>query len=365
MDSDSIIRYLAEDGSLERDPPEPIDSELLRRMITGMLRLRILDDRMLKLQRQGRIGFYGPATGQEAAVIGSALALEPDDWVFPALREGGVALERGYRLEDLIHQVLGTRKDILKGRQMPCHYSDRRVHQVSWSSCIGNQLPQAVGAAMAARRLQGRAVIIAYLGDGAASEGDFHVAANFAGVFRVPVVFFCQNNQWAISVPASRQTAAPSIAVKAKAYGFPGVRVDGNDILAVYTVTRAALARARSDAGPTLIEAVTYRMSAHSTSDDPTRYRDPEETALWERRDPIRRFRAYLTARNLWNDTLETEFRNRFQQELQETLAHAESESPPDLATLFEDVYRDPPWHLQEQQTAMLAYSRERSRWIS
>ncbi|MCS7311755.1 MAG: thiamine pyrophosphate-dependent enzyme, partial [Acidobacteria bacterium] len=200
--AEAIVQVLDPEGSVVVPDLEPdLPSEFLWRAFEGMLTVRAIDERMLMLQRQGRIAFYGAATGQEAAIIGSGLALEPQDWVFPALREVGVALLRGYTLQDLAHQLFGTQDDILKGRQMPCHYSDRRVHHVAWSSCIGNQVPQAVGAALAARYMGDSVVVMAYLGDGATSEGDFHVAMNFAAVFQAPVVFFCQNNQWAISVP--------------------------------------------------------------------------------------------------------------------------------------------------------------------
>jgi pyruvate dehydrogenase E1 component alpha subunit/2-oxoisovalerate dehydrogenase E1 component alpha subunit len=234
-----------------------------------MLKLRVLDGRMLSLQRQGRVGFYGTATGQEAAVTGSAYALRDTDWVFPALREMGVSLWRGTTVKEMVCQLIGNSGDVLIGRQMPCHFSDRRVRSVAWSSVIGTQLVHAMGAAWAAQIKQTGEVMMGYMGDGASSSADFHAAANFAGVYRLPVVFFCQNNQWAISVPLAQQTASASIAIKAIAYGFPGVRVDGNDLFAVIEATRAAVERARRGDGPTLVEAVTFRMGGHSSSDDP------------------------------------------------------------------------------------------------
>ncbi len=351
-----LFQILREDGTASPAIEPDLDDATLIRAYEGMLTIRTIDDRMLKLQRQGRIAFYGAATGQEAAVVGSALALRPDDWVFPALREVGVALLRGYRLQDLANQLFGNCEDILKGRQMPCHYSDRRVRHVAWSSCIGTQLPQAVGAAMAARQMRDPVVVIAYLGDGATSEADFHVAMNFAGVFRAPVVFFCQNNQWAISVPFHRQTATPSIAIKAVAYGFEGIRVDGNDVLAVYTVTRYAVEKARRGEGPTLIEAVTYRIGAHSTSDDPSRYRDETEVETWRRKDPIARFRRYLEHKGLLDPEREQTIITRIQQEVMRVIAHAEQQPMPPLSSMFEDVYAQSPWHLIEQQHALTAY---------
>src|SRR5262245_9601584 len=229
--------------------------EDLIRIYSEMLRLRILDQRMLTLQRQGRIGFYGTATGEEAAVIGSAFALRADDWIFPALRQGGAALLRGYPLVEYISQCMGNSMDATKGRQMPSHYCYRPANFVSWSSCIGTQIPHAVGAAWAMKIEKKDSIAVAYMGDGATSEGDFHVAMNFAGVFKIPVVFFCQNNQWSISVNIKQQTASESIAIKAVAYGFEGVRVDGNDVLAVYQATKEAVDNARQGKGPSLIEA--------------------------------------------------------------------------------------------------------------
>src|ERR1700716_1223305 len=204
---------------------------------------------------------------------------------------------------------------------MPSHMASKSVNQVSWSSCIGTQLPQAVGAAMAARIKGDRAVIAAYLGDGATSEGDFHVAMNFAGVFKAPVVFICQNNHWAISVPTARQTASESIAVKAVAYGFPGVKVDGNDAVAVYAAVKEAVARARTGGGPTLVECDTYRIGAHSSSDDPTRYRDEREVEQWKKRDPIDLLRGRLNAWGLWTARDEDELRGKCLEEVNAAIA--------------------------------------------
>src|SRR5437667_8739060 len=271
----STLQVLDPEGRATGPAPDVPDADLVR-LFRHMLMMRVLDQRMLSLQRQGRIGFYGTATGQEAAVTGSAYALRPTDWVFPALREMGVSLWRGTTIREIVCQLIGNRGDVLIGRQMPCHFSDRKVLTVAWSSVIGTQLPQAMGAAWAARILKHDTVCMGYLGDGASSSSDFHAAANFAGVYRLPVVFFCQNNQWAISVPLAQQTASSSIAIKAVAYGFPGVRVDGNDLFAVIAATREAVERARRGEGPTLVEALTFRMGGHSSSDDPTRYRDAE-----------------------------------------------------------------------------------------
>jgi pyruvate dehydrogenase E1 component alpha subunit/2-oxoisovalerate dehydrogenase E1 component alpha subunit len=336
-----------------RDPDLPADD--LRRLYRHMLKMRVLDQRMLSLQRQGRIGFYGTATGEEAAVTGSAYALRGTDWAFPALRQMGVSLWRGTTIESLVCQLIGNSGDVLIGRQMPCHFSDRRVNTVAWSSVIGTQLPHAMGAAWAAKLRGDDVICMGYLGDGATSIGDFHAAANFAGVLKLPVVFFCQNNQWAISVPLSKQTASESIAIKAVAYGFPGVQVDGNDILAVIAATREAVERARSGGGPTLIEAVTFRMGGHSSSDDPSRYRDPALVIEWERRDPVRRFRAYLLARGVIAEADDETWTAEFNDEIGVAIKAAEALPPPAIETIFTDVYAKMPKHIEEQMRYAIA----------
>jgi pyruvate dehydrogenase E1 component alpha subunit len=336
-------------------PAPEITDENLRKLFRHMLKMRILDQRMLSLQRQGRIGFYGTATGQEAAITGSAYALRDTDWVFPALREMGVSLWRGTTIKEMVCQLIGNSGDVLIGRQMPCHFSDRRVLSVAWSSVIGTQLPHAMGAAWAAKLLEHQTVCVGYMGDGASSVGDFHAAANFAGVYKLPVVFFCQNNQWAISVPLSGQTASESIAIKAIAYGFPGVRVDGNDLLAVIAATRQAVDRARNGDGPTLIEAVTFRMGGHSSSDDPARYREAELVAEWERRDPIERLRVHLRERGLVAAEDEARWSEEIGEEISAAIKEAEALPPPPIDSMFTDVYKDMPAHLEEQRRHAVA----------
>lgn len=333
----------------------PLDPERLRTLYRAMLRLRLLDERMMTLQRQGRIGFYGACTGQEAAALASAYALEPSDWIFPALREGGAMLLRGYPLVPYIAQLFGNSADTLKGRQMPSHYADRRVNQVSWGSCIGSQLPHAVGAAYAARVSGGREVMLAYLGDGATSTSDFHSALTFAAVWKAPVVFLCQNNHWAISNPTSRQTAAETLAVKADGYGLPGVRVDGNDALAVFAATRAAVERARRGEGPTLVEAETYRIGAHSSSDDPSRYRDEREVELWKGRDPLQRMRKVVERHAGWDAAQDDALSAALLAEINAALAEAEHSPDLDTMSLFDDVYSARPWHLEEQRRRFAA----------
>lgn len=357
-DSASLpFQILREDGSLaEGVAPPNVEATMLKHMYRTMYLIRTLDERLMALQRQGRVGFYGAATGQEAAIVGSAAALEPHDWILPALRESGVALYRGYPIAQYIAQVMGNAQDILKGRQLSCHYGDRSVHYVPMSSSVGTQIPHAVGVAMAAKLRRDRTVTIGYMGDGATSTQDFHVAMNFAGVFQAPVVLFCQNNQFSISIPVARQTASQTIAEKALAYGFEGIRVDGNDVLAVLGATRYAVDKARSGAGPTLIEALTYRIGAHSSSDDPSRYRDESVTEQWKtQRDPVRRFRSYLLGVGGLTEADDATLRKELDDQVRATIADQEKVPPPDRGTLFSDVYAQMPWHLEEQMYGHLA----------
>jgi pyruvate dehydrogenase E1 component alpha subunit/2-oxoisovalerate dehydrogenase E1 component alpha subunit len=338
-----------------RAAPSPftLSPPQLLEVYKAMLRIRVLDDRMITLQRQGRIGFYGACTGQEAATIASAYALNASDWIFQALREQGAALMRGLGLVPLIAQVFGNSGDITKGRQMPSHPASRAVNHVSWSSVIGTQLPQAVGAAWAAKLKGDDTVVLAYMGDGATSSADFHTAMNFAGVFKVPVVFICQNNHWSISVPTKNQTASETIAIKAQAYGLPGVKVDGNDAEAVYKAVAEAVSRARSGKGATLVECETYRMGAHSTSDDPTRYRDQNEVEEWKKRDPIVRAFKRLVDLDVWDGKRDEALRAELLEEVNAAIKEAEALPPPPKSTLFDDVYAEETWNLAEQRAEL------------
>ncbi|MCA9536537.1 MAG: 3-methyl-2-oxobutanoate dehydrogenase [Myxococcales bacterium] len=327
-------------------------------MYRGMRLLRRLDERMLNKQRQGRVGFYGSVTGQEAVPIACGFASRPSDWVFPALRESSILLTRGFPLATYMAQVYGNAADVAKGRQMPSHMAGRSANVVSWSSVIGPQLPQAVGAAMAAVRRGDDMVALAFSGDGATSQGDFHAALNFAAVFRAPVVFVVQNNQWAISVPAARQSASATFAQKAAAYGMPGVRVDGNDALGVYQVVGAAMARARRGEGPTLVECLTYRIGAHSSSDDPTLYRSEAEVALWRARDPLARLRAHLRHEGALDDPTEAALDASVDEEIATALRECEAAPPVACETLMDDVYARRPAHLEAQREELLRYPR-------
>jgi pyruvate dehydrogenase E1 component alpha subunit len=344
-----LLQVIKPTGEYVEEIEPDISKDELRRLYRLMVLLRNLDIRGLQLQRQGRIGFFIGSLGQEACQIGSAYALQPEDWAFPAYREIGAALLRGATLKQVMNQYFANAEDLEKGRQLTNLYGVKSINFVTGSAPIATQIPHAVGAALAAKIRGDPVVTLVYFGDGATSENDFHAGMNFAGVFKTPTIFFCQNNHWAISVPVERQTSAETIAVKAKAYGFEGVRVDGNDVLAVYRTVKEAVEKARRGGGPTLIEAVTYRMGPHSSSDDPTRYRTKEELEEWQRRDPITRFRKYLEKKRIWSESDEKKAQEDANREIDEAIAYAEKIPRPALETLFTDVYADMPWHLQEQ----------------
>ncbi len=347
-----LFQILRPDGTAEETAiPRRLDARVALHLYRGMLTIRIMDERLLALQRQGRIGFYGEARGQEAAIVGSAAALERDDWIVPALREAGVGLFRGMSLRQYVAQLYGNQNDNSKGRQLPCHPCDRAVNYVVMSSCIATQLPHAVGIAMAMKiKGDGGRCAIGYTGDGGTSEADFHVAMNFAGVFRPPVVIFCQNNQWAISTPGTLQTASDTIAAKGTAYGIEALRVDGNDVIAVWEATRHACEKARRGDGPTFIEAVTYRVSAHSSSDDPSRYRDENVTLDWrQRKDPLARMRTWMVQREWLSDAQDRRLAEEIEAEVRAAVAAEEAAAPPPIESLVEDVFEQVPRHLREQ----------------
>ena len=345
-----LFSVLEEDGSVDPAVDPKIPTQVLLLAYRHMRRLRLLDARMILLQRQGRVGFYGACTGQEAVPIATGLVATPDDWVFPALREQSVMLVRGFPLRQFVAQVFGNSGDVLKGRQMPSHPSGKQVHQVSWSSCIGPQIPQAVGAAWAMKQAKKGAVAFGFSGDGATSQPDFHAAMTFAAAFKAPVVIVCQNNHWSISVPTARQTASRTIAVKGRAYGIPSVRVDGNDLLAVHAVLSAAAARARRGEGPTFVEALTYRIGAHSTSDDPTRYRTDAEVESWKKKDPVDRLSRHLRKIGALDDALDRDLEAELGAEIAEVIKAVEALPPPARGSLFDDVYAEPTWNLREQR---------------
>ncbi len=348
-ESNGILQVIFADGQpLESLDPKLSDSKL-KQIYHSMTLTRAFDTKCLSLQRQGRIGFYVPCAGQEAAQIGSTCALQEEDWVLPTYRDTGVAIFRGVPIPLLFAHLLGNSSDEMKGRQMPNHWGYKEINFVSVAATIAAHLPVATGIAMGMKLRKEDKVVMAFHGDGATSEGDFHAAYNFAGVFKAPIVFICENNGWAISLPSSRQTASQSFAEKAEAYGFTGLRVDGNDVLAVYKAAREAVDRARKGKGPTMIECITYRMGPHSTSDDPNRYRTKEEIEEWKRKDPIERFRSYLERRDLWTKDYEESISKENDTLIVNAIREEEQVPRPEIRTMFEDVYAEMPWNLKEQ----------------
>lgn len=345
-----VVAVLDAEGRADpgRDPRLPID--LLRGIYQGMVRARIIDLRLTKLQRQGRIGFHVGAEGEEAAIVASAAAMRPQDWLFPCYRESGAALYRGLPLQTYIDNMYGNANDVIKGRQMPDHITARNAHFGSVTAPIGTQITQAVGFAWAAKIKKEDLVTGVYFGDGATSSNDFHSGMNFAGVFGAPTVFLLRNNGWAISVPADHQTAARTYADKGVGYGVPAVRCDGNDALAVYAVVQQAVQRAAAGQGPSLVEMITYRAGAHSTSDDPTAYRDKAEVERQLKRDPLRRLRRYLEHQGAWSEQDEKRYEAEVVAELQACIDRAESAPQPSIGSMFEQVFERMPKHLLEQQ---------------
>jgi pyruvate dehydrogenase E1 component alpha subunit len=334
------LSILDSDGNLDASLEPAIAAEDLKRLYRAMLLGRRLDERMLRLQRQGRIGTFAPIKGQEASQLGAAFTLRTSDWMVPSFRETAAMLWRGWPIEKLLLFFSGY----LEGGQPAPGQNDLPV-----TIPVATQLPHAVGLAYAAQYRGDDAVVMAFCGDGATSEGDFHEALNFAGVWHVPAVFVVQNNQWAISVPLKKQTHSRTLAQKALAYGLPGLQVDGNDVLAVYAACREAVERARAGDGPTLIECVTYRLGFHTTADDPTKYRSPEEVAAWERKDPLTRFSAYLQKKNLLEDGLA----ESVDAEIAAAVQRFEAVGAADPLTMFDHAYGERPAHLDAQRKAL------------
>ncbi len=347
----SLIEFLSLEGELLRsDYDAELTEPQLIAIYKAMVRARVIDQKLTALQRQGRIGFHVGAVGEEAAIVASAAALRSGDWIFPCYREVGALLWRGFPLQTYINNMFGNAGDVALGRQMPDHYTSRELRYVSVSSCIGTQIPQAVGVAWAAKIRGDDAASAVFFGEGATSSNDFHAGMNLAGVRKAPVIFLCRNNQYAISVSASQQTAAEHFADKGAAYGMRSARCDGNDVFAVFAVVKEALRQCASGQGPTLIELVTYRLEGHSTSDDPRVYRQEDELAKHRAHDPITRLGKYLSVRKLWTDEHDVEWRDHVEREFKECVKEAEALPKPALSTLFDDVYAAQPMHLQRQK---------------
>jgi len=344
------LSILDADGTLDTALEPEIPAADLKRLYRAAILARRFDERMLRLQRQGRIGTFGPIKGHEAAVLGSVYALRSTDWVVPYYREWPAYMWRGWPLENLILYYAG----FAEGMRVP-----EGIRDLPLCIPIASQVPHAVGVAYAARYKGEDSVTLAYFGDGASSHGDCQEAMNFAGVFQVPLIFFCLNNQWAISLPRAKQTRAKTLAQKAVAYGCPGVQVDGNDLLAVYVATREAVERARRGGGPTLIEAVTYRLSMHTTADDPTKYRSDDEVKRWEAKEPLIRLRRYLETKGIVNERIHADLEVEIEAESRDAVERAETRMQPDLLDAFDHVYAEPPAHVRAQREELVRYLAE------
>lgn len=352
-----LQQILAPDGTLRGEAPN-LDSKRLRDLFVHMMNVRSTDARMLKLQRAGRIGFVGTALGLEAAIIGSAAALEPRDWLWSGLREGGAAVMRGLPLSEYLAQMYCNANDTAKGRQMCNHFQHKDSNYPSWSSVIGTQIPHGVGAAYASQ-VRGEDVVHGiWMGDGATSSNGFHSGMNFAGVWKAPCVFVCIDNGWAISVPSDNQSACETLADRAAAYGMPSIQVDGNDVLAAMHVTSQAIERARAGKGPSLVVLETYRMLGHSSSDDPSKYREQAEVDAWARLDPIDRFEKYLIAEGVLEDGERERIETELITELDRVIHEQEAAPPMALKTLVEDVYAEVPNHLKRQYNDFIAIAK-------
>ena len=347
---------LNEDGSCPEAYRGLIDDHDLLEVLDTLTLNRVIDQRFLTLQRQGRLGFYMMSTGEEATTIGAAYCLRDDDPIFLSYREIGALLWRGIPLELLLNQLIGNCQDLCLGRQMPIHFCFRDWNIPSVSSPVGTQLPHACGYAYAARIKKTGQVTLAFLGEGTASEGDFHTAINFSGVFNAPAVYVIRNNGYAISTPESVQTAASNLALRGDGYGVAGMQIDGNDFLAVINAVGQAVERARAGGGPALIEAQTYRMGAHSSADDPSVYRSEDEAALWQKLDPQLRLQRHARWRGIWNDDLESQTRAKWEERLGALIVECEQWPPPPLETLFEGVTQELTPQLSEQREAYLRF---------
>jgi pyruvate dehydrogenase E1 component alpha subunit len=337
------LSILNDKGQLDKELEPDIGEDVLLKLHRTMLLARRFDERILNLQRQGRIGTFAPIKGQEAAQLGTIAHLRPSDWMVPAFRETAAELWRGRSLESIIiyNNGFGEGVDIPEDR-----------NDLPISVPVGSQVIHAVGLGWAAKYRQKDDVAMTYFGDGATSEGDFHEGLNFAAVFQAPVIFVCQNNHWAISMPIAKQTRSKTLAQKALAYGLPGIQVDGNDILAVYAAAQEAVQRARTGGGPTLIECVTYRLAMHTTADDPKRYRSDEEVEKWSKRDPLPRFQKYLLDKGLLSEKKRLEVESEIMEEIQTAVDSAEKqmEALGDPIDMFEHAYAEMPPYLKEQK---------------
>ncbi len=345
-----FLSILDTTGSTDESLMPALSPEDITRIYELMVLSRVFDERALALQREGRIGTYAPIIGQEASQIGSAYAISNEDWIFPSFREMGVFITRGYPLHMLFQYWSGDERGAM---------SPEKLNIFSICVPVGTQVPHAAGAAMAAKYRGDRIAVICYFGDGGTSKGDFHEGLNMAGVFKLPVVFICQNNHWAISVPRERQTASKTLAQKAFAYGFEGVQVDGNDVFAVYKATREAIKKAKELKGPTLIECLTYRMGDHTTADDASRYRSKEEVEAWKAKDPITRLRLFMKKKGLWTEVYQREIDERSRIMVDEAVKMMESIQPPLPQDMFGYTFESPSQRQIKQLRNIGTYRRD------
>lgn len=348
------ISYLNEKGDLAPDYQAHIsDSDLIKGYRVMQL-TRFVDERMMTLQRQGTITFAMSSLGEEACAVASAAALQLCDWMYPQYREAGIMFWRGFTPLQYINHMFGNRDDLIYGRQMPNHFGSRALNVVTVSSPIGTKIPHAAGCAYAMRVQKEQAVTICYFGEGATSEGDFHAGLNFAAVRQAPALFFCRNNGYAISTPCKRQFACEGIADKGAAYGIPAFRIDGNDFFAVYDTVLHARNLCLNGKGPVLIEAMTYRMGAHSSSDDPSIYRTEEELLPWKEKCPILRLRRYLEKKGLWNAQNEEDLLKEITTEVNKAIEIAKEVPKPPLNFLIEHVYNEVPETLKQEYAELI-----------
>lgn len=343
------VSYLDIEGRLKPGfTPRISEADLIKGYKT-MIVTRLVDERMITIQRQGIISFAMSSLGEEACAVASAAALESQDWMYPQYREAGIMFWRGFTIQQYVHHMFGNNQDLLLGRQMPNHFGARFINVVTVSSPIGTKIPHAAGCAYAMKMQGENSIAIGYFGEGATSEGDFHVGLNFAAVRKAPAIFFCRNNGYAISTPCCRQFASDGVAPKGIGYGIQTYRVDGNDFFAVYDVVKKARRHCLEEKGPVLIEAMTYRRGPHSTSDDPSQYRKEAEVLAWEAKCPVLRLRRYLTEKGLWNDEQETDFVKGVSEEISKAITLAKTTPKPPLKSLIENVYFEVPHALKEQ----------------
>jgi len=351
------FQLLKQDGTLYKGASLPdISQETALRIYDNMVYIRVLDERLISAQRQGRISFYMTCIGEEASIIASAVALDHKDMIFAQYREQGALRARGFTTEQFMNQNFSNEKDLGKGRQMPIHYGSNELNYMTISSPLATQIPQATGYAYAQKLRKQQQVTICYFGEGAASEGDFHAGLNMAAVHETPVIFFCRNNGYAISTPSDEQFKGNGIASRGIGYGIHTLRVDGNDTLAVYEATRRARAYALENSCPVLIEAMSYRLGAHSTSDDPTGYRSKEEEAKWARKDPVLRFKHWMVKQKWWDDAQEKALYHSYRDEVLDQMKKSEVIAPPSLRSMVTDVYDEVPKHLEEQYEALKSH---------